>query len=112
MAKTTFPQTKWQIAHSGFANTPFVIFAGSKAPDFNSQHPLQGVEVIAEVPQDEGPRHLTQERYAKMIAATMDMYTRLRQIRSELEGYSVKSDIDVTKLHELADGGISLAEGR
>jgi hypothetical protein len=27
MANTTSP-TKWRIAHSGFANTPFVIFAG------------------------------------------------------------------------------------
>ena len=106
MANTTSP-TKWRIAHSGFANTPFVIFAGSKAPDFSSPHPLQGVEVIAEVPQDEGPRHLDQARYAKMIAATLDMYTALRVIRSAIEeGVPGKS------LHETADAAISLAEGR
>jgi hypothetical protein len=111
MENTTSP-TKWRIAHSGFANTPFVIFAGSKAPNFSSPHPLQGVEVIAEVPQDEGPRHLSQKRYAMMIAATLDMYTRLRLIRSELEMANTVGEVDITKLHSLADTGISLAEGR
>jgi hypothetical protein len=100
--------TKWKVSHSGFANTPFVIYAGNKAPDYNSSTPLQGVEVIAEVPFDEGPRHLNQERFSKMIAATMDMYTALRRIRSAVEG----GDAEPHSIHAMADVAISQAEGQ
>jgi hypothetical protein len=111
MEKTkTSLTTKWKIAHSGYANTPFVIFQGDKRPDFMSAHPLQGVDVIAEIPFDEGLGHENQKRYAKMIAATMDMYTALRRIRSQVEGGF--DTMSLTEIHEMADTAITQAEGR
>jgi hypothetical protein len=98
--------TKWKVSHSGYANAPFVIFEGAKAPDYAATHPLQGVNVIAEIPHDEGPRHNDQKRYARLIAATMDMYTALRRIRSAIES----GDNNDPWLHEMADTAIYQAE--
>lgn len=110
MTNTKASSTKWKLSHSGYANTPFVIFEGPKAPDYAAAHPLQGVNVIAEIPHDEGPRHNDQKRYALMVAATMDMYTALRRIRSELESRLERSRVDVNTLHQLADDAIHQAE--
>lgn len=78
MTNTKASSTKWKLSHSGYANTPFVIF--------------------------------DQKRYALMVAATMDMYTALRRIRSELESRLERSRVDVNTLHQLADDAIHQAE--
>jgi hypothetical protein len=103
-------ETRWKISHSGYANAPFVIYDGPKAPDYRQQFPLQGVNVIAEVPHNEGPRHEDQKRYAKLISAAMEMYTALRRIRSELESAGQRSELDTTGIHQLADTAIMQAE--
>lgn len=67
--KSHHTEGPWHVAHSGYANTPFIIFAGEKAPNWKSRFPLSGVNVIAEVFHDESPAHEEQRCNAYLIAA-------------------------------------------
>ena len=71
----------WKVAHSGYANTPFVVYAGSVAPQFNDRSPLMGVNHIAEVSHDEGPAHEEQKHNAALIAAAPEMLEALKRAR-------------------------------
>lgn len=83
----------WYLAHSGFANTPFVIFSGTKHPDFRNRFPLSGVHAIAEIFHDEGPDHEQQEADARLIAAAPEMLELLKELVSQLEN-TCTSDIE------------------
>jgi len=78
--KSHHTEGPWHVAHSGYANTPFIIFAGEKAPNWKSRFPLSGVNVIAEVRHhrrsdrpalfhDESPAHEERRCNAYLIAA-------------------------------------------
>jgi len=66
--KATATPAPWKVAHSGYANSPFVIYAGEKAPNFAHRFPLSGVHAIAEIFHDEGPDHEQQRADANLIA--------------------------------------------
>ena len=70
----------WQVSHSGYANSPFVIFAGDRAPNYRAQFPLSGVNAIAEVFHDESPAHQEQAANARLIAAAPDMLVALAKL--------------------------------
>jgi hypothetical protein len=78
-AKTATPTTPgpWRVSHSGYANAPFVIFAGDRAPNYKSNFPLSGVNAIAEVFSDESPAHKEQEANAFLIAAAPSLLAAL-----------------------------------
>jgi hypothetical protein len=71
---------EWKVAHSGYANTPFVIYAGDRAPNFESKFPLSGVNVIAEVFQDESPSHLEQAANVRLILAAPKLLDALESL--------------------------------
>ena len=79
MASTNLAHTPgpWILAHSGYANSPFVIFAGPVRPDFRSTFPLSGVNFIAEIFHDESEQHEEQAANARLIAAAPDLVTAL-----------------------------------
>jgi hypothetical protein len=64
----------WRIANSGYANAPSVIYVGDKGPDFGSKYPLDGCDWIAEVREDESPRHTN----TRLIAAAPDLLEALK----------------------------------
>jgi hypothetical protein len=76
---------KWKLSRSGYVNAPFVIYQGDKAPDYNSAHPLQGVDVIAEVPHDEGPLHKVQQDRARLLRTSQELFVALRNLVESLE---------------------------
>lgn len=71
----------WNVAHSGYANTPFVIYSGDKKPNFASRFPLSGVHAIAEVFHDEGPDHEEQRANATLLAAAPDLLEAVRFVK-------------------------------
>jgi hypothetical protein len=70
----------WRIAHSGYANTPFVVYAGENEPQFANRNrfPLQGVNWIAEVKHDESEQHKEQIANVQLIAAAPDLLSALK----------------------------------
>lgn len=85
MSTTISPHSPapWRLWHSGYANTPFVIYAGDTAPSFDRKHPLQGVEVIVEVHHDESPAHPIQAANARLISAAPALLDLAKQYLSE-----------------------------
>ena len=71
MAKYT--RSPWNVSHSGYANAPFVIFAGERAPNYKSKFPLSGINTIAEVFHDESPAHEEQRANARLIATAPEL---------------------------------------
>jgi hypothetical protein len=71
----------WFLSHSGYANAPFVIWAGTRRPDYHSKFPLSGVNAIAEIFHDESPAYEQQEANARLIAAAPDMLDTLEAIQ-------------------------------
>lgn len=89
----TWTPGEWKIAHSGYANTPFVIYAGDKAPNFAARYPLQGVEWIAEVKQDESQDHFRHAANARLMAAAPDLLRALEGMISAW-GQQFENELD------------------
>jgi hypothetical protein len=66
--RATATPAPWKVAHSGYANSPFVIYSGDKTPDFSRRFPLSGIHAIAEIFHDEGPDHEQQKADAALIS--------------------------------------------
>jgi hypothetical protein len=71
--RATATPAPWKVAHSGYANSPFVIYSGDKAPDFSRRFPLSGIHAIAEVFHDESPDHEQQKADAALIGAAPEL---------------------------------------
>jgi len=84
----------WGVSHSGFANAPFVIFAGTKAPDYRNAFPLSGVNAIAEVFHDESPAHDEQFANACLLAAAPDLLRELEKAVEYLREYGAGAACD------------------
>jgi hypothetical protein len=101
----------WTASHSGYANAPIVIFAGSKAPNYKLRFPLSGVNAIAEVFHDESPAHEEQVANARLIAAAPMLLRVMEQIaeigKATLEGNPAERLYQVTLWAQKA---IALAE--
>lgn len=78
----------WQVSHSGYANAPFVIFAGTRKPNYESHFPLSGVNAIAEIFHDESEQHDEQAANARLIAAAPEMLEALEDCLSLIEFYA------------------------
>lgn len=78
MAKHT--AAPWKVSHSGYANSPFVIFAGTHAPNYRNQFPLSGVNAIAEIFHDESPAHEEQAANARLIATAPELLDALETL--------------------------------
>lgn len=78
--KATATPAPWKLAHSGFANSPFVIYSGDKAPDFARRFPLSGVHAIAEIFHDEGPDHEQQRADANLIVLAPELLASLKRV--------------------------------
>jgi hypothetical protein len=82
--KPTAPPLR--VAHSGYANAPFIIYAGDRAPNFKAPFPLSGCHAIAEVFHDEGPDHEEQSANAYAMAAASLMLDALESVRDAFAG--------------------------
>jgi hypothetical protein len=71
--KATHTPGPWKLTHSGYANAPFVLHVGDVAPNYNRRYPLQSVDWIAEIRDDESPDHPRYEANALLIAAAPDL---------------------------------------
>lgn len=85
--KSLHTPAPWKLAHSGFANTPFVIYVGDKAPDFRTRYPLVGVDVIAEVFLDESPRHPEYIANGHLLVAAPKLFKALRSLLEQFHAY-------------------------
>ena len=87
MTTAAHTQGPWRIAHSGYANTPFVVYVGSKEPQFanRNRYPLQGVNWIAEVNHDESEQHREQIANVQLIASAPMLLAELESIATRLE---------------------------
>lgn len=109
MAKNT--PGPWTVSHSGYANSPFVIFSGPKAPNYQQRFPLSGVNAIAEVFHDESPAHHEQAANAQLIASA-PMLLRVMQQIVEVGGATLEGN-PAERLHQVtvwAQKAIALAE--
>ncbi len=106
------PRNDWKLFHSGYANTPFIIFKGPVSPTINSRTPLKGVQVIAEVPLDEGPRHLEQANAARLIVVAEELLDALRECRSFIADNSMSGGPSISPILIRIDTLVSKAEGR
>jgi hypothetical protein len=70
----------WKVSQSGYANAPFVVFAGDRAPNYTSNFPLSGVNAIAEIFHDESPAHEEQAANARLIATAPEMFVALAKL--------------------------------
>jgi len=75
-----FTRGPWKVAHSGYPNSPFVIFAGDRLPNFQTRFPLSGVNAIAEIFHDESPAHEEQAANASLIAAAPELFDALERL--------------------------------
>jgi hypothetical protein len=75
-----FTKGPWELSHSGYANAPFVIFAGERAPNYKNQFPLSGVNAIAEIFHDESPAHEEQAANAQLIATAPELFESLQAL--------------------------------
>ena len=101
----------WFVAHSGYANAPFVIYAGTVKPNFRNRFPLSGVNAIAEIFHDESEQHEEQFANASLIAAAPMLLRVMEQIAevgsATLEGNPAERLYQVTVWAKKA---IALAE--
>jgi hypothetical protein len=89
----------WKLSHSGYANTPFVIFSGSRRPNWGSKFPLSGVNVIAEVFHDESPAYPEQGANAELLRAA----PRMLRVLSGLAACIAITDHEAMFVGETAD---------
>lgn len=71
----------WKLSDPQYANAPAVIFVGRKAPDYSAKYPLNGVDWLAEVRQDESERHPEFKSNALLLAAAPRMLRVLKSLR-------------------------------
>jgi hypothetical protein len=100
----------WRLAHSGYSNTPFVIFSGTKSPSFHSRTPLQNCNWIAEVKQDESPEHDEHTANARLIACAPEMYQALIAAFEQLNFYWM-GDYEARPVAKLIRGIVAKVEG-
>lgn len=91
----------WQVATSGYANAPSVVFVGDKRPDFGSRYPLSGVDWIAEVNEDESPRNREYHANARLIAAAPELLEALVSLL-DVSDFATNSRIGEIHLHCMA----------
>jgi hypothetical protein len=70
----------WKIAHSNYANAPFVIYSGEIDPKWDRRYPLTDVDWIAEVKHDESEQHQEQIANARLLWFAPRMLRLIRQI--------------------------------
>src|SRR5579872_1637917 len=83
---TKHTEAPWKIAHSGYANAPFVVYAGENQPQFanRNKYPLQGVNWIAEVKHDESEQYGEQIANVHIIATAPLLLEVLRDVAAML----------------------------
>lgn len=91
----------WFVSHSGYANAPFVIFAGSRSPNYTSEFPLSGVNAIAEIFHDESPAHEEQAANARLMGAAPDLLEALETLL-DVSDFATNSKIGEIHLHVMA----------
>jgi hypothetical protein len=82
----------WKLAHSSYANAPFVIYVGDIHPNWNRRYPLSGVDWIAEVKHDESEEHERQIANARLILAAPRMLHLLRHLRDNILHCGIRFD--------------------
>jgi hypothetical protein len=105
----------WKLSHSGYANAPFVLHVGDVNPNYNRRYPLQGVDWIAEIRDDESEDHPRYEANARLIAAAPQLLAILKTIVAQLHNTCVSDmesgDAMCVSVDE-AKAAIAKAEGR
>lgn len=102
----------WKVAHSGYANTPFVVYAGERAPEFESAYPLTHCEWIAEVKHDESEMHDVQQADARLITAAPDLLDALKQAHRYLFTDAGPDAVDRGELATQIETAMTKAEAR
>jgi hypothetical protein len=109
----------WKLEHSGYANAPFVVYTGEISPNWDRRYPLAGVNWIAEIRDDESPRHEEYAHNARLIAAAPELLETLKAISAglgsllALQGDVMKgSQLELLERYEgLADAAIKKTTG-
>lgn len=94
-------QGDWKISHSGFANAPFVIYAGDKSPNYSHLQPLQGVNWVAEVKCDESPDYPSHVANAAALSAV----PKLLKVAAAMNNLLLWLSHDMAYLESIADWG-------
>lgn len=87
----------WKIAHSSYANAPFVIYVGEIDPKWDRRYPLNGVNWIAEVKHDESEQHNEQIANAHLLHAAprmLNLIEHLAEILAPHPSLSNQAQID------------------
>lgn len=87
----------WKVWHSGYANAPFVIYAGAHEPtlDRNNKLMMNGSTRIAEVMCDESPDAPHQLANARVIRTAIELLAALQKAQVLIATDIVRDDAGV-----------------